>query len=183
MSIRRARRSPEIKLAWRLLDSYVMQSNQIDNPGVIARPPRIYLGFLIAGVILDRVWPAVSAAQPFGGSEWFLVAAVLIVIGAAMLTSAMGRFRAAGTNVPTPMPSTALVTNGLYSLSRNPIYISLTLIYLGLAVAFDSVWSVILLVPILILMRYGVIAREERYLERKFNAAYVDYRNRVRRWI
>lgn len=160
-----------------------MQFEQSDNPGVIARPPRIYLGFLIAAIILDRLWPAVSAAQPFGGRGRFLVAAALIVIGAAMLASAMGRFRAAGTNVPTPMPSTALVTNGLYSLSRNPIYISLTLIYLGLAIAANSVWSVIFLGPILILIRYGVIAREERYLERKFDGAYTDYRNRVRRWI
>jgi protein-S-isoprenylcysteine O-methyltransferase Ste14 len=160
-----------------------MQSDQIDNPGVIARPPRIYLGFLIAGIILDRLWPAVSAAQPFGGSGRFFVAAALIVIGAAIMTLAMGRFRAAGTNAPTPMPSTALVTNGLYSFSRNPIYIALTTIYLGLAIAADSVWSVIFLVPILLLIRYGVIAREEHYLEAKFNGAYVDYRNRVRRWI
>ncbi len=81
------------------------------------------------------------------------------------------------------MPSTTLVTNGLYSYSRNPIYISLTLIYLGLAIAADSLWSVIFLVPILILIRHGVIARAERYLERKFDGAYDDYRNRVRRWI
>jgi protein-S-isoprenylcysteine O-methyltransferase Ste14 len=160
-----------------------MQSDQADNPGVIARPPLIYLGFLIAGIVLDHVWPAVSAAQPFGGSGRFAVAALLVIIGAAILTSAFGRFRAAGTNVPTPMPTTALVTSGLYSHSRNPIYIALTLIYTGLAIAADSVWSIVFLVPIFVLIRYGVIAREERYLERKFGIAYVDYRNRVRRWI
>jgi protein-S-isoprenylcysteine O-methyltransferase Ste14 len=160
-----------------------MQTDQNDSPGVIARPPRIYLSLLIAGIILDHVLPAVSAAQPLGGRERFVVAAILIVIGAAMLASAMGRFRAAGTNVPTPMPSKALVTNGLYAISRNPIYISLTTIYLGLAIAADSVWSVIFLVPILFLIRYGVVAREEHYLELKFNGAYLDYRNRVRRWI
>lgn len=124
-----------------------------------------------------------STAQPIGGSGRLLVAAVLIIVGAAMLTSAMGRFRAARTNVPTAMPSTALVTNGLYSFSRNPIYISLTTIYLGLAIAAESVWSVIFVAPILLLIRYGVIAREERYLERKFNGACVNYRDRVRRWI
>lgn len=160
-----------------------MQTDQLDNRGVIARPPLIYLGFLIAGITLDRVWPALSTTQPIAGSGRLLVAAVLIIVGAAVLTSAMGRFRAAGTNLSTPMPSTALVTNGLYSLSRNPIYISLTTIYLGIAIAADSVWSVVFVVPILLLIRCGVIAREECYRERKFNGAYVNYRNRVRRWI
>jgi protein-S-isoprenylcysteine O-methyltransferase Ste14 len=166
-----------------LLNRYAVKPNQADSPGVVARPPRIYLGFLIAGVIIDRVWPAVITAQPSGGSIRFVPAALLILIGMAILTSAMRRFRAAGTNVPTPMPSTALVTSGLYSRSRNPIYIALTMIYLGLGIAADSVWSAIFLVPVLLLIRYGVIAREERYLEHKFDRAYIDYRNRVRRWI
>jgi protein-S-isoprenylcysteine O-methyltransferase Ste14 len=159
-----------------------MPLNQGDNPGVVARPMRIYLGFLIAGVIVDGVWPAVPA-QPFGGSLRFIGAATLVVIGIAIMRSAMRRFRAAGTNVPTPMPTTVLVTSGLYAYSRNPIYIALSLIYLGLAIGADSVWSVIFLAPVLFVIRYGVIAREERYLEHKFGCAYTDYRKRVRRWI
>ncbi len=75
------------------------------------------------------------------------------------------------------------VTKGLYSFSRNPIYILLTTIYLSLAIGADSVWSAIFVGLILLRIRYGVIAREERYLERKFNGAYVNYRNRVRRRI
>jgi protein-S-isoprenylcysteine O-methyltransferase Ste14 len=106
-----------------------------------------------------------------------------LIGGAAILSSAMRRFAAAGTNVPTPMPTMALVTDGLYSYSRNPIYIALSLIYVGLAIGADSAWGLIFLVPIIIVIRYGVIAREERYLERKFDGAYVDYRSRVRRWI
>jgi protein-S-isoprenylcysteine O-methyltransferase Ste14 len=81
------------------------------------------------------------------------------------------------------MPTKALVTDGLYAYSRNPIYIALTLIYLGLTIAANSVWSIVFLVPILVIIRYGVIAREERYLERKFGDAYAEYRKRVRRWI
>jgi protein-S-isoprenylcysteine O-methyltransferase Ste14 len=160
-----------------------MPSDQSDNPGVIARPPRIYLAFLIVGIIMDRIWPATSTAQPFGGSMRFVVAFLCLIGGAAILSSAMRRFAAAGTNVPTPMPTMALVTDGLYSYSRNPIYIALSLIYVGLAIGADSAWGLIFLVPIIIVIRYGVIAREERYLERKFDGAYVDYRSRVRRWI
>ena len=64
-----------------------MRSEQVDNPGVIARPPLIYLGFLITGIILERVWPAVFAAQPFGGISRFVAAAALVGIGAATLAS------------------------------------------------------------------------------------------------
>jgi protein-S-isoprenylcysteine O-methyltransferase Ste14 len=85
--------------------------------------------------------------------------------------------------VPTWMPTTALVTGGPYRISRNPIYLALTLVYLGLALAWGSLWPVVLLAPLLIVMRYGVIGREERYLEARFGDAYRAYRAAVRRWI
>jgi protein-S-isoprenylcysteine O-methyltransferase Ste14 len=160
-----------------------VESPQNDNPGVIARPPRIFLGFLIAGLLLDHVWPAAFAAQSFDGRWRFVVATALAITGIAILTTAMRKFAAAGTNVPTPMPTNAIVTEGLYAHSRNPIYVALTLIYLAIAVAAASTWSLMLLVPLLLLIRYGVIAREERYLERKFSDSYIDYKSRVRRWI
>jgi len=99
------------------------------------------------------------------------------------MTLAIRQFGAAGTNVPTPLPAKAVVTTGLYSYSRNPIYCSMILIYSGLAIGAASVWSFVLLVPVLLLIRYGVIAREERYLDGKFGAPYIEYRARVRRWI
>lgn len=160
-----------------------MASEQADNPGVIARPPLIFLGFLIAGLLMDRIWPAAFAAQLFDSRLRFVLALALAIAGIAIMTAAIRKFAAAGTNVPTPMPTTALVTDGLHAYSRNPIYIALAMIYLGIAIAAASAWSVSFLVPVLLLIRYGVIAREERYLERKFDGAYVDYRNRVRRWI
>ena len=154
-----------------------------DNPGVIARPPLIFLGFLAAGLLLDRIWPAASAAQLFGGGLHFLAAIVLVAIGAAGMTVAIRQFGAAGTNVPTPLPANTIVTEGLYSRTRNPIYVSMILIYAGIAIAAASFWSFALLVPVLMIIRYGVIAREERYLGRKFGAPYLEYRSRVRRWI
>jgi len=154
-----------------------------DNPGVIARPPRIFLGFLAAGLVLDRIWPAVGAAQLFGGGLRFFPAIVLFAAGVTTMTIAIRQFSAAGTNVPTPLPAKALVTDGIYARSRNPIYVSMTLIYSGIAIAAASVWSFVLLAPVLMIIRYGVIAREERYLDRKFGAPYIEYRSRVRRWI
>ncbi|NQV80212.1 MAG: isoprenylcysteine carboxylmethyltransferase family protein, partial [Alphaproteobacteria bacterium] len=93
------------------------------------------------------------------------------------------RFRRAGTAVQPYKPSTTVVTDGVYRFSRNPIYLGLTAFYLGLAFAVNSGWAILLLPLVLVVMHYGVIAREERYLEGKFGAAYRDYKNRVRRWL
>jgi protein-S-isoprenylcysteine O-methyltransferase Ste14 len=99
------------------------------------------------------------------------------------MTVAVRQFRAAGTNVETPKPATTIVTHGIYRLSRNPMYVSLTLLQAAIGVAAGSLWIVTLLAPTLAVMRYGVIAREERYMERKFGAPYLAYKASVRRWL
>ena len=150
-----------------------------DHAGVIARPPVLYLGCLLAGLVLDILWPAPivpSAIQ-------FTVGPVLIVLGLVLAAAAMARFRAAGTTVPTSEPTTAIVTNGPYRISRNPIYVALSLIYAGIGITVDSPWIVGLLVPLLVVMEYGVIRREERYLTDKFGDDYRDYKAAVRRWL
>lgn len=150
-----------------------------DNPGVIVRPPVLYLGALIAGIAVDVFWPV--AALPF----WlrFGVGPVLIVAAAVIMALATRRFAKAGTNIPTNLPTTALVTSGPHRYSRNPIYVALSLFYGGLALAAGSVAALVLLIPVLIVMRYGVIAREERYLEVKFGEEYRAYKARTRRWL
>ena len=93
------------------------------------------------------------------------------------------RLRAAATNISTDLPATALVVDGIYGWSRNPLYLAMTLTYIGLAIAAGSVWAIALLLPLLVLMHVGVISREERYLEREFGDAYRQYKSRVRRWL
>ncbi len=97
--------------------------------------------------------------------------------------AAVRRFKAAGTSFHTHEPATAILSDGLYGVSRNPIYLALTAIYLGVGVMADAGWVLALLGPLLLVMHYGVIAREERYLERKFGDEYLRYRAKVRRWI
>lgn len=150
-----------------------------DVPGVIARPPLIYLGSLLFGFGLEYLWPA--SAIP--NLVQYIAGAVLIALGVSILASAMRQFRKAGTNVQTWKPTTALVTNGFYRFSRNPIYVALSLIYAGIGIAADNLWALGLLVPVLVVIRYGVIAREERYLERKFGQEYLSYKASVRRWL
>jgi protein-S-isoprenylcysteine O-methyltransferase Ste14 len=107
----------------------------------------------------------------------------LFLAGAALLAAAIRLFRRAGTAIPPWEPSTALVTTGVYGLSRNPIYLGMILIYVGIAFVFAASWAFLLLLPVLVALQIEVIRREETYLERRFGEAYRQYRQEVRRWL
>ena len=152
-----------------------------DVAGVIALPPFIFLGFLVAATVLEAVVPLpVLGAHALAR---YLAGAALAACGLVMTGIGMRRFVAAGTNIPPNLPTTALVVEGIYGRTRNPLYLGTTLVYLGLSVAAGSLWAILLMVPLLWVINVGVIAREERYLERKFGDAYRAYKGRVRRWV
>ena len=150
-----------------------------DVPGVIARPPFIYLGFLVLGLGLDWLWPYPLLPEALR----YTLGGALFALGLGLALASIRRFKAAGTNFETQKPATAILTEGPYRISRNPIYIGLTAAYAGIGIAVDAPWVWVLLLPTLVVMHYGVIAREERYLERKFGKEYLDYKARVRRWL
>jgi protein-S-isoprenylcysteine O-methyltransferase Ste14 len=112
-----------------------------------------------------------------------ILGAVLIVGAVAIAVPAFRAMARAGTSFRTERATTAIVTDGPFGYTRNPIYVALTLLYGGIALAINSLWVLLLIVPVLIVMRRGVIAREERYLEGKFGDAYLRYKQRVRRWL
>ena len=89
----------------------------------------------------------------------------------------------AGTSFRTQRPTTAIVTDGPFGYSRNPIYVALTLLYLGIGMLINGLWVLLLIVPVLVVIQLGVVAREECYLERKFGDEYLCYRRRVRCWL
>jgi protein-S-isoprenylcysteine O-methyltransferase Ste14 len=91
--------------------------------------------------------------------------------------------RRAGTNVNPTEPTTILVVEGPFKFTRNPLYLSLTLFYAGVAILMNALWAMLMLPAVLFLVNRGVIEREERYLERKFGEQYTQYKERVRRWI
>ena len=163
-----------------------------DTPGVIAPPPLIYIGFLLAG------WAIFRFANPevLGeAARWLklgfgletqtrrIVSLPLIIGGLLLDGAAAGYFRRLGTAVEPWKPSTVLATNGLYRFSRNPIYLGFAITYVGLAIAMDSVFVLLLLIPCLWVVDRFVIQREERYLSARFGADYDVYRARVRRWL
>jgi protein-S-isoprenylcysteine O-methyltransferase Ste14 len=183
-----------IRLAWRAVaggaataprsdggEAAAAGSGASDVAGVIALPPLIFLGFLAAAAVLEAVVPLpVLAAHAI---PRYLAGAVLAACGFVMVAMGTRRFVAAGTNIPPTLPTTALVVDGIYRRTRNPLYLGTTLVYLGLSVAAGSLWALALVVPLLWVINTGVIAREERYLERKFGDAYRAYKARARRWV
>ena len=80
-------------------------------------------------------------------------------------------------------PALALVDAGPFRFSRNPLYVGLTLMYAGLALLIPALWPLLLLIPVLAVLSWGVVRREERYLERKFGEGYRSYKARTRRWL
>ena len=150
-----------------------------DNAGVVARPPLIYLCSIFIGLALQFVWPwkvLPAALEATLGGSLMLVAIVLF-------TLSVRQFLATGTAIQTHRPTTTILRTGPYRLSRNPIYLSFTLLYIGIAVWVNSAWLLGMLIPTLIVVWYGVIAREERYLAQKFGEEYLRYKASVRRWL
>ena len=150
-----------------------------DTPGVIAPPPLIYLGALGVGFALDAVTGDASMPSTITRP----VGAALIVAGAGLMGTFVRAFGRARTPIDPYSPSEAIVTDGPYRLTRNPGYLGMSLMYAGIAIVSNAPWALVPLPVAIAVIDHGVIAREERYLERKFGARYTDYKRRVRRWI
>ena len=155
-------------------------TDEADTADVVVRPPIAWAIAAAAGLALDWLIPLrlVSAAVP---ARW--LGAIVFALALALFAWAIVTMTRAGSNVTTNRPSTAIVEAGPYRFTRNPIYLSMMLGLVGLAVGFGTVWPLLTLVPFALVIRYGVVAREEAYLERKFGDVYRGYRARVRRWL
>lgn len=151
-----------------------------DNSNAVVHPPIAWALAFVAGVGLDWLYPMpfVPISVP---TTW--VGGAVFALGLVLAISAIVTVRKAGTRVETNKPTTTIVSGGPYSFTRNPIYIGMFLGQCGLAVGFNSLWLLATLVPFHFVIRYGVVAREEVYLERKFSKVYLDYKSRVRRWL
>lgn len=155
-----------------------MKEEDKNIAGVIAQPSWILLGAILAGVLLNYFWPLEiipdSSQLPIG----------LGIIALAIILSFLGtrEFRRFGTKINPHRPTTTIITSGPFRYTRNPLYLSHSFFHIGIGIAVDNVWILGMLAPTLILMWYGVISREEHYLERKFGDEYLKYKASVRRW-
>lgn len=157
-----------------------MTTTPPDHAGIFIPPPLLYIVPLGVGALLQRLVPVAILPRSVGtvAGGWLLFA-----LGIALFAAALLNFRRARTSLIPVKPTTAIVESGPYRFTRNPMYVSMTLVYLGVTLWIDSIWPLVFLPIILFTVQRAVIAREERYLEAKFGEAYRGYKARVRRWI
>jgi protein-S-isoprenylcysteine O-methyltransferase Ste14 len=150
-----------------------------DKANVIAPPPVIFAAVVVLGLLIDRAYPIALLPPALGKPLGIL----LLVAPVLIMASALRELRKARTPVDPYKPTSAIVRAGAFHFSRNPLYLSLILVTLGIAFLANALWIALLLVPGVAVLRFGVIAREESYLDRKFGDDYRRYKAETRRWL
>ncbi len=153
--------------------------NETENLPRVLPPPLYYATALIIGLLLNQWRPLAFPDIAYSGA----VGALLTVVSIILVFLAIPQFRKHGTAVDVYKPTSALVTSGVYRFTRNPMYLALTLLYLGFAISFENLWMLFLVILPLAAVRFLNIGREEAELEHQFGEEYVSYKGRVRRWI
>lgn len=154
-----------------------------DHAEVAIRPPLLLVLCVLTGLGLHALMPLRLAPEAVPYFALLALGLLLVALAFAVFAWAVRTMLAGGTSLPTNEPTDAIVSTGPYARTRNPIYLSMVLLQLGIAVSVNAAWLLATTAVFAGVVQVGVIVREERYLERKFGSAYTDYRARVRRWI
>lgn len=150
-----------------------MTSN--DNPRVLLPPPLIFSGLVGLGLSLDSEAIALGPLQVIGTG--------LVATGVGLTAVALSLFRRSDTRPEPWQPASALVSRGLYRFTRNPMYLGMAMLSLGVALVFSSLSGCVLAIVAAVTVDRTVITREEAYLMRRFGEDYVNYARGVRRWL
>jgi protein-S-isoprenylcysteine O-methyltransferase Ste14 len=165
---------------WAAVRRATQTTETSDQANVLIPPPVAWGIAFLAGLGAEWLHPLRAGPTPMP-RIW--LGCVVFAVGGALAIWAILTMRRAGTAVRPDSPTTAIVVNGPYRTTRNPIYMGMFLAQAGLAIGFDNVWMFATLPPLYAVIRYGVISREEAYLQRKFGTVYRDYQSRVGRWL
>ena len=150
-----------------------------DNPGVVAFPPLIFAAFAAVGIAIHFIAPL--PLLPHWPAR--VVGIALILLEGTLALWARRVMVAAGTNIRPDLPALAIVRDGPYRFTRNPMYLSLCLLQIAVGLMVDDWVPLLLVIPLGLVLHFGVVLREERYLEAKFGEHYLDLKRRVRRWL
>jgi len=153
-----------------------------DTAGVIAPPPILAAAVIVLGLILDWLLPAYVLTLLLSFSVRVVLGAALMFAGFALIIPANLAFRSVGTNVEPWKPSVTLVVDGIFGWLRNPMYVGGTLFLVGLAILIASDWMLVVTAIFDVVIHFGVVRREEHYLEAKFGDAYRNYMRSVPRY-
>ncbi len=157
----------------------VKRESASDTAGVMAPPPAIYLPALLLALVANTLWPLPFVSGPFR----YLLGGGLILLGVLIMPFVLREFARAKTSFNAMRPSAAVIRSGPFRYSRNPSYLALTIAWVGLALLLNNLWVLVWLVPAVLLVHFGVVLREEQYLESRFGDDYRRYKASVRRWL
>ena len=160
-----------------------MIEKQPDNANVIAPPPIIFALFFVTGLLIDyfyqyRLFPIDHRDPTLLLPGYIIIFVSLIIVGTSIQT-----LKKHNTTHKVNKPTTAIVKTGIYQHTRNPIYLSVIILFIGVSFIINSIVMLLLIIPMFIILNQGVVKREEKYLESKFGDEYIEYKNTVRRWI
>ena len=144
------------------------------------RPAAIQLSSVLLGLILHSLWPA---EIPLVAKVAWITVPVFMGLACAIIALSYREFAKARTSLRPDRGANALIRTGPFRYSRNPLYLAVCLLIVGIGVWVNSLWILVMLIPLFLVMSRAVIAREERFLEHKFGQEYLDYRVSVRRWL
>ena len=150
-----------------------------DAPNVKIIPPLVYLAGIVVGLFVS-MWMPITVIPNL--TAW-IIGGFFIFCGGVLVGSAILKFKGVGTTVRPDRAASSLVIAGPYRITRNPMYLGLALVYLGIAIADQSIWALVLFPIIVIIIQHWAIEPEEAFLERRFGTDYSSYKASVRRWL
>jgi protein-S-isoprenylcysteine O-methyltransferase Ste14 len=150
-----------------------------DSAHILAAPPFFFIIPLLIGVVLEYLIPK----KIFSTVASIIIGLIFSWASLPFFILSLKSFFKSKTTFDARNSTTSLVTRGIYKISRNPAYLSLVLLYIGISFLINSVWILILVVPAFYSIQKFCIEREEKYLEGKFGDQYLAYKKQVRRWI
>lgn len=143
-------------------------------------PPLVFLGALVIGVVLNILWPLSIFTDGRIGDALGLLASLA---SAALGFWAFRTMLRAGEQPDPGVPTRAIVREGPFARTRNPIYLSFALFAMGVALLMNNLWITLVLAPLMIYVDARIVRREENYLEQQFGDEYAEYKQSVRRWL
>jgi protein-S-isoprenylcysteine O-methyltransferase Ste14 len=152
------------------------------GPAVRVPPPLLFVaGLLVAWWLDSRLTFEID--RNGAGAVQITLGVALVVVGVGVVAWGLVTFVRARTAIAPIRPARQLVVTGPYRFTRNPMYVGLTSVYVGVALWLNAAWPLVLLPGVLGSLYVLVIRREEQYLSVEFGDAYEAYCRRVRRWV
>ncbi|HKS04110.1 MAG TPA: isoprenylcysteine carboxylmethyltransferase family protein [Chthoniobacterales bacterium] len=157
-----------------------METETDDHPKVVAFPPLLWLiGAVVSVLVHSFLFSIQILPEPFAS----ILGIACLVTALSLALPALFTMRSAGTNINPAKPALLIVRGGPYRFTRNPMYLALCLVQAGIGFLLNDCITLLFVVPLALVLHFGVILPEEQYLEAKFGEQYLALKREVRRWI